>query len=81
LNWATLARMDENLGHRFLASPKRGGAVATALTAAPPALSVVHLQILRREWMPLAASGGYLAACPERVSEQPAGVAEAHDTY
>lgn len=72
--------MDENLGHRFLPSPKRGGAVATTLPAAPPALSVIHLQILRREWMPLAAGGGYLAACAERVSEQPAGVAEAHDT-
>ena len=72
--------MDNCLRCRFLPCPKGGGAFAATLPAAPAALPIVHLQVLRREWMPLAAGVGYTRFGLERVSEQLEGVAEAHDT-
>jgi hypothetical protein len=72
--------MDNCLRCRFLPRPKRGGALATTLPATPAALPIVHLQVLRRERMPLAARIRYARFGLERVSEQHKGVAEAHDT-
>jgi hypothetical protein len=72
--------MDNCLRCRFLPRPKRGGAFATTLPATPAALPIVHLQVLRRERMPLAARVGYTGFSRERVSEQLKGAAEAHDT-
>jgi hypothetical protein len=72
--------MDNCLRRRFLPCPKRGGALATTLPAAPAALPIVHLQVLQRERMPLTARVGYISFSLERVSEQLKGVVEAHDT-
>ena len=72
--------MDHALGCSLLPLAERGGAFATALAAAPAALPVVHLQVLRRERVPLAAGVGYTAVGRKRVSEQIKGIVEAHDT-
>ena len=72
--------MDQALGCSLLPLPERGGAFATALPAAPAALPVVHLQVPRRERVPLAAGVGYSAVGRKRVSEQLKAIAEAHDT-
>jgi hypothetical protein len=53
--------MDENLGCRFLPSPKRGCALPSALPAAPAAFALIYLHVFWRKRMAIAASTWYRA--------------------
>ena len=50
------SRMNETLGCRFLAPPKRGRALTTTSPAAPAAFALIYLRVLWRKRMPIAAS-------------------------
>jgi hypothetical protein len=56
LAWATLSRMDENLGRLFLSGPKCRGTLAATLSTPPAALALICPNVVRREWMALAPS-------------------------
>jgi hypothetical protein len=57
-----LVGMEENSGRRFLPAPKCRGALATTLPTTPAAFTLICPQVVRREWMPLAALARDLGA-------------------
>jgi hypothetical protein len=59
LTWITLSFMDQNLCRRFMARPKLGSSHPATAAAAPATFSLVHLQVVGREQMAIAADIGY----------------------
>jgi hypothetical protein len=57
--WITLSFMDQNLCRRLMPRPKLGRSRPTAAAAAPATPCMVHLQIVGREQMAIAADIGY----------------------
>jgi hypothetical protein len=57
--WTTLSCMDQNLYRRLMPRPKVGRSRPTTAAAAPAAFHPVHLQVLGREQMAIAADVGY----------------------
>lgn len=52
--------MDKDLRRHLVPCPKSSGKLATALPATPTALSVVHVQVLKGERMPIATPLRYI---------------------
>ena len=57
--WITLSVMDQPLCHRLMASPKLGRSRPTTATATPATSRLVHLQVVGRKQMAVAADSGY----------------------
>jgi hypothetical protein len=57
--WITLSFMDQNLCRRLMPRPKFGRSRPTTAAAAPTTFRLVHLQVVGREQMAIAADIGY----------------------
>jgi hypothetical protein len=77
---ASLVHMEKDLCRRLVPHPKRGGSLATALSATPAPLRFVDVQVLASEWMSFRARLGGTNFGGERGVEQLVGVAKAHDS-
>jgi hypothetical protein len=57
--WTTLSFMDQNLCHRVMPRPKLGRSRPTTAATAPATFRWVHLQVVGRKQMAIAADTGY----------------------
>jgi hypothetical protein len=57
--WITLSFMDQNVCRRLMPRPELGRSHPTAAAAAPATFHLVHLQVVGREHMAIAADTGY----------------------
>ena len=69
--------LGKDLHRRLVPYPKGGGTLATALPAAPALVPVLHIQVLRGEWMPFFTRVRYLVQ--RRDVEQLRCLIEAHN--
>src|SRR6185437_7440893 len=58
--WITLSFMDQNLCRRPMSSPEFRRSRPTTAAAAPATFGLVHLQVIGREQMTIAADTGYV---------------------